>query len=209
MKYEDIIKPLILTYSLIVFLLSTITGNSIDENIFRWASGASGALVLIYMAYERYIWRIWIFKRISEFQGIPVLHGTWKGTIQFDKDENGQPGEKDFYIAINQTLFSISLRTFIDKSEAYSVCATLQKDLSGKLQLSYLYRSGAPYGKRDNNRPHDGACILDIIRSPYLELRGAYFTERKGTGRITQTAHNPRVTEVFEHAIGLEYTPYK
>ncbi|MBU1256424.1 hypothetical protein KKA49_01950 [Patescibacteria group bacterium] len=110
------------------------------------------------------------------------------------------------YLAINQTLTSISVRSFFKKpSESYSIATKLDKQEPNRKQLFYLYKSEAPYSKRDNNRPHDGACVLNIIGSPARELSGSYFTERKGAGIIKLNKHSFHFTETFDDAEKLKY----
>ena len=37
--------------------LATLTGDSIDKNGLRWLSGVAGAIVLVLLAYDRWLWR--------------------------------------------------------------------------------------------------------------------------------------------------------
>lgn len=95
------IQSSIFIFAIIIFLVSTVTGNSIDDNLFRWISGITSAVVIILMTYDRWIWKWPVFRIISEALGVPVLHGTWKGLLNYEKDENGNSGEVDVYVAIN------------------------------------------------------------------------------------------------------------
>lgn len=203
MAFSKYIKPIIYIYSLFLIFLAFLTGKSIDENILKWASGGAGFLTLVYFIYEKWVWKWPVFRILSEFQGVPVLHGTWKGLIEYDKDANGNPGSKEIYLVINQTLFSIDIRFFIDTSESFSVCASFQKEQSKRLQLIYTFRSSAPYGKRDTNPRHDGTAVLDVISKPKHELIGSYFTDRNTSGRINLKECKNCICESYSQAVSL------
>lgn len=68
-----------------------------------------------------------------------------------------------------------------------------------------MYKSEAPYGKRDTNRPHDGAVVFDIVGNPVKKLLGSYFTDRKGAGTVTLDEYSSVLTENFDDAEKLDY----
>jgi hypothetical protein len=175
--------------------------------LFRWISGATSAVIIIWTAYDKWVWRWPLFSKLSELLGISPLYGTWKGILRFESDASGKKGKVEIYLSINQTLSTISVRSFFKKpSESYSVVAKIEKLKSNRKQLMYLYKSEPPYGRRKKNRPHDGACVLNIIGKPVKELSGSYFSERNGAGTIKLTKHNPHLSETFEGASKLEYS---
>lgn len=207
MDKSNIIKGSIVLYSILIFLLSFLTGKSIDDNWFRWISGTMSAVILAWAAYDNWIWRQGVFKKITQLFRIPVLHGTWKGVLKYEKDKSGKGGEVDVYVAISQTFTSVSVRSYFKKpSESRSIVAKIEKEDPNRKNLVYVYKSEAPYGKRDNNRPHDGACVLNIVGNPVKKLSGSYFTERKGAGIIMLYKHSDLLAENFEDAEQLEYT---
>lgn len=206
MKEQQIIKIVIFIFSVLIFILSFITGKSIDDNLFRWVSSLASLIVIIWTIYDKFVWRKWIFKKLTQLLTIPILYGTWKGTLKYEKDEFEKNGEVDVYVAVNQTLTSVTVRAFFKKpSESRSIIAKIEQIDSDRKELVYVYRSLAPYGKRDNNRPHDGTCVLNIIGNPVKKLSGSYFTERKGTGTILLDKYSNILTENFEDAEQLEY----
>lgn len=205
MNQQRIIKTAILLYSVLIFVLSFVTRQSIDDNLFRWLSGATSLVVIIWTAYDKWIWRKWIFKYLAQFLGVPILYGTWKGKLKFESDEKGLSGETDIYVAINQTFTSVSVRSFFKKpSASKSVTAKIEEETDRK-KLVYLYKSEAPYSKRDNNRPHDGASVFDIVGNPVKKLLGSYFTDRKGAGTVVLDRYSCMLAENFEDAEQLEY----
>lgn len=206
MSNQQIIKAAIFLYSILIFLLSFMTGESIDENLFRWISGITGLVVILWTIYDKWIWRMWIFQYMAQFLSIPILYGTWKGKLKYERDENGSPGEVDVYVAINQTLSSISVRSFFKKpSGSKSITAKIENEDPDRKKLVYLYKSEAPYGKRDNNRPHDGATVFDIVGNPVKKLLGSYFTERNGAGTVILDMYSSTLSENLEDAEKLKY----
>ena len=205
MKYSDLIKYSIFAYSIFLLVVSTLLGASIDSNILKWMSVGTSLLIFIWFSYERWIWKWPLFNKISHYYfGVPVLHGTWKGILEFESDQNGEKGSVDIYVSINQTLTAIHICSFFTKpSESNSIATSIYKDYKNRPQLYYLYKSEAPHGKRDTNRPHDGAVILNIIGSPVRELSGSYFTDRKGAGQIKLQYYNRKASETLEEAIQL------
>jgi hypothetical protein len=202
MKHKDLIKPIILIFAAILLIISFLTGKSIDTNLLRWTSGITSTITILWFIYERWIWRYSIFQKLSHYHfKTPVIHGTWKGTLAYQTDANGKEGEVDIYLSIQQTLTTIQIRAFFEKpSQSYSIASVIQEAPNGTLQLQYIYRSEAPYNGRENNRPHDGTVILEIIGEPVKELRGSYFTERKGSGEIVLKQHSTTKAESLESA---------
>ncbi len=203
MKNEQQIRWVIALYSLVLLCFSLTTSDSIDQNMFRWVTEATYLVVIIYTIYEKWMWRWPLFKKISEAVGSPDIHGTWKGTLEFKKDFSGNPGKVDLYLSINQTLSCIMVQSFVSTSKSYSITAKIVKAPSGKFQLVYIYRSEALHGNRDENRPHDGAGVLDLIGSPVRELNGSYFTDRTGSGVIKLTKCTTKLAETFDEASNI------
>lgn len=206
MHHQDLIKPIIFIYTILVFLVSLLTNLSIDQNIFRWMTGITSIVVFIWILFEKWIWKWYIFRSLSIQLGTPVLHGTWKGVLKYDKDAFKKSGKVDLYVSIHQTLTTIYIKSYFKKpSESCSIVAKIDKVEPNQFRLSYLYKNEAPYGKRTKNRPHDGACVLNIIGNPARELSGGYFTERGGTGTIKLNKYNPKVSETLDEALKLKY----
>jgi hypothetical protein len=206
MTNKNQIQIIIILYAIVIFITSFVTGKSIDDNWFRWISGATSVVVLVWTAYDKWVWRMGFFKYLAWFLHIPILHGTWKGKLKYERDENGNSGEVDIYVAINQTLSSISVRSFFKKpSASKSITAKIEKEEPDRKKLIYMYKSEAPYGKKDNNRPHDGASVFDIVGNPVKKLLGSYFTDRKGAGAVVLDKYCSILAENFGDAEQLEY----
>ncbi len=90
------IRIVIALFAGFIFGMASLTGDSIDENGLRWASAAASGVILLVLAYERWVWRWPLISRLAEWTNRPVLHGTWKGTLEFERDASGNPGSIDF-----------------------------------------------------------------------------------------------------------------
>lgn len=202
MKHSDLIQVSIFLYSIVLIVISVLSGDSIDANILKWVSGATSFLVFVWFLYDRWIWKWTLFSKIAHhyFQ-VPIMHGTWKGKLYYESDKDEKQGNVDIYVCIDQTLTSIHIRSFFEKpSESNSIATKIVKSYQNKLQLYYLYKSEAPHGKRDDNRPHDGVVVLNIIGEPVRELSGSYFTDRRGAGQVRLSQYKSKISETIEEA---------
>jgi hypothetical protein len=179
-------RGIIFAFAGAIFLIATITGKSIDQNGYRWAGMVISGVILALTVFERWAWRWPLVQRLSVLAGTPLLHGTWVGKLNFERNANGKPGSTNFYMVINQTFTTVSVRSFfgeLTKSQSYSVVSTFERTIPGRMQLVFTYRSEALYSQREKNRPHDGTAVLNII-SDTNTMEGGYFTERGGAGTM-------------------------
>src|SRR4051794_39768821 len=95
-------KIVVALAALLAIGVSFATGKSIDQEGYKWISGIAGVIGLLVLAYDRWIWRWPGISKIAEWKGRPVLHGTWKGTLDYEHDTEGNPGSADFYMTFRQ-----------------------------------------------------------------------------------------------------------
>lgn len=201
------IKTIIALFAAIIFGASFITGQSIDSHGLKWISGASSAVIILIFIFDRWAWRWPLIGRITELAGRPIIHGTWKATLQFEKDGAGNPGKLTCYFSIYQTFSTVRIRGFFSTSQSSSLTATIDKIQPNQTRLVFAYRGEAPHGKREQNRPHDGLAMLNIIGRPVEAISGSYFTDRKGgAGTITMTEYSPKISESLEQAKRKKFT---
>jgi hypothetical protein len=198
-------KVIIALFALIMLGVSLITGESIDKNGIRWISGASSAIILLLLIYDRWVWRWPLVRKIAEYSGHPVVRGTWKGTLEYSKDGDGRPGVTDIFMSIDQTYSTIVVRGFVGTSESHSLSASIDRPISNQRRLVYAYHSGAPHAKRNQNRPHDGTALLNIVGIPVEAISGSYYTDRGGTGEIVLTEHTFKLSESYKQASARKY----
>lgn len=104
-----------------VLAIVLITGQSIDRNGYKWISGIAGAIALILLTYDRWVWRWPLIRKVAEWTGTPVLHGTWKGTLAYEADADGKPGSTDFFMTVQQTYSDIEIHAYVSTSESHSM----------------------------------------------------------------------------------------
>ena len=194
------IRLIIALFAGLMVGIATLTGDSIDKNGLRWASGAASAVILLVLVYDRWVWRWPMIKRIAEWTNRPVLHGTWKGTLEFERDAAGQPGSIDFYMTIHQTYSTIEVDGHVSTSSSHSRSAALERPRSGQRLLWFIYQSEAPIPEQAQNQPHYGAAKLRLVGSPVTEITGSYWTARGGAGIMRFTEHTSTTHDSFEAA---------
>ena len=189
-----------------MFGLSALTGDSIDQQGLRWLGVIAGGITLLLLAFDRWLWRWPGLRLISELTGTPVLHGTWRGHIDYLTDGKGNPGTIEVYMAIHQTYSDLSLRCHFPKagSVSWSLAASLSRD-NHRHQLLYVFQQQAPAPQRDENRPTQGACDLEIVGRPVEEIAGSYYTERGGKGTVAYDGHSAKVAGSSSQALRLTY----
>lgn len=191
----------------LLLLAAWFTGDSLDDNFLRWASGAASAVVLLFLVYDKWAWRWPGIRKVAEWAGKPVIHGTWRGELHYERDQHGQPSSIRYYLAVDQTFSRVQLRAFVARSESHSITAVIERPMPTRRQLVFAYHSAAPLDARDDNRPHDGTAVLSIVGIPVEELTGSYYNERPGRGSIELTEHTKKIAESFGHAERQTYKP--
>lgn len=183
-----------------IFLIALVTGQTIDKVALRWLSLVTTGVILLLLAYDRWVWRWPIIRKVAEFAGRPVIRGTWKGQLEYERDADDKPGSTIFFLVVDQSFSNVQVRAFVSTSESYSLTATIARALPTRRQLIYAYRSEAPYTGRDENRPHDGTAVLALIGIPVEEITGSYYNDRQRRGTIRLTEHRSKLAESFEQA---------
>lgn len=191
-----------------MILISALTGDSIDQEGLRWIGGVTGGIILVLLAFDRWCWRWWGVRRIVELTGSRVIHGTWRGTLEYQNDGAGQPGSQPMYMSVHQTYSSVEVFCFFpeSKSESWSLTAAIEKG-SHRHILRYVYRQQADAPDRDKNRPTEGVCELRLVGRPVHEISGSYYAERGGKGTIRFDGVSKRVAGSAADASSLKYKP--
>jgi hypothetical protein len=183
------------------------TGQSIDRNGYKWISGIAGAIALILLAYDRWVWRWPLIRRVAEWTGTPVLHGTWKGTLTYDADADGNSGSTDFFMTVQQTYSDIEIHSYVSTSESHSMAVKLDRPSRGQKVLWFIYRSEAPILGQATNRPHHGGVKLNLVGSPVSEIHGSYWTDRRGRGELRFSEYSKKPYGSFAQTQAGTYGP--
>ena len=187
--------------------LSALTGDSIDENGLRWLGGVAGGITLVLLAFDRWIWKWPVVRKLTELAGSRVIHGTWRGTLNYERDADGHPGHQPVFMALHQTYSSVRVRCYFPTtgSESASLVAAIEQD-SHRHVLRYIYRSEVPAPERDRNRPTEGTVELRLVGRPVEEISGSYYAERNAArGTISFDGYCKKVAGSGGQATRLPY----
>jgi hypothetical protein len=157
--------------------------------------------------YEAWGWR---YVPLPRPLGVPNLNGTWQGTLtSLWKDGSGtSPEPIPAYLAIQQTLTSISVRLFTKESQSLQIAGAISKMEAGDPAISYVYRNTPRVDLRIEVSPmHHGAAILTIYDGQVTRIAGDYWNERQGKGSISFDMHASARARSFEEASSMEYQP--
>jgi SMODS-associating 2TM, beta-strand rich effector domain len=192
--------------ALLVVVIVVVTGQSIDENGYKWISGIAAGITLGLLAYDRWVWRWPLIRKLAEWTGTPVLHGTWKGTLDYEADADGNPGSIDFYMTVQQTYSEVEIHSYVSTSESHSMASKLERPSRGQRLLWFIYRSEAPVLGQQTNRPHHGGTKLVLVGSPVHEIHGSYWTDRRGRGELRFDEYSKKAYGSFSEALAGSYT---
>jgi hypothetical protein len=201
------IRVIILLAAGSMFVLSTVTGDSIDHQGLRWIGGVTGGITVLLLAFDRLVWRWPLIRPLSELGGARVIHGTWRGTLHYTRDADGNPGEQPIFMAVRQTYSTVKVRCYFPTtgSESVSLMAAIERD-DHRHVLRYVYRSDSDAPDRDTRRATEGTTELRLVGRPVEEIQGAYYVERNGgKGTIVFDAHSPKVAGSAQQAARLTY----
>jgi hypothetical protein len=206
------IRAVVALLAAIMFGLSALTGDSIDEQGLRWLGGSIGAITLLFLAFDRWIWRWPGVRWLVELAGNRAVHGTWRGTLYYERDQHGNPGSRSVYLAIRQTFTTVKLRCYFPPeentnkgTESFSIMATMEKGDHRHL-LRYVFATENDYDDLADRPSTEGTAKLRVVGRPVIGLSGSYYVERNGgRGKIIFDGHSAKVAGSDAEAAGLTY----
>jgi hypothetical protein len=159
------------------------------------------ALVFGFSLYERWGWRWQLLHKLRVVK-TPVVIGTWRGDLTSSFQE--APGT--VYLAVSQTLTTVSVRLLSADSTSVSIAGGVAKTESGFPVIAYNFRNRPRVALRHNgSEMHYGGALVEIIGDPAAGLDGEYWTERATKGEFKPRAHSPVIAQTFEEAEKLLY----
>lgn len=175
-------------------------GVSLDASYLRPYSFAVGAVILCFLAFEQWLWRV---KPIARLVSRPVLRGTWKGQLMsswIDPATGKQILPIDAFLVIRQTYSTISVSLVTAESASISLVASLDAPRGAVTTVSATYRNSPRLLLQDRSRIHHGAVVLEVHESPTSRLTGAYWTDRDTKGELRFEGRSPRLHTDFAGA---------
>jgi hypothetical protein len=164
-------------------------------------------LILVGIVFERWVWR-WTPLH-PHLVGTPVVRGTWRGELRsmWVNRETGQvPPPKTAYLAIDQSLFTVTVRMLTDESESDQLVGSISKLPNGKWTIAYAYHNTPDLPLRDRSRPHSGGAVLTVLGEPPDRINGEYWTDRDSKGTYAMDARSRAIAQSFAQAQGLTYS---
>lgn len=200
------IRIVIALAALSMLALSALTGDSIEREGLRWLGAVAGGITLLLLAFDRWIWRWPLVRKLTELGSTRVIHGTWRGTLRYAADADGAPGEQPIVMAVHQTYSTVQVRCYFptNNSESWSLASSIERGAHRHV-LRYIYRQQAAAPDRDLNRPTEGVCELALVGRPVDEISGSYYAERGGKGTIAFNGYSRKVAGSGSQAQRLSY----
>lgn len=141
-----------------------------------------GAVLLFALfAWPWPLFRGWLVKR-------PDLRGSWKATLYSDW-EDPETGQRvapiEAYMVIRQTLTTLSMRLFTEKSRSVLVAHAIEPEPDGLFGLSAVYRNSPKIEFQGKESAiHHGALLIEVHEVAPNSLEGHYWTDRGTRGTI-------------------------
>lgn len=177
--FSVIVGLVILTTGIKYMLLSS---EEVNLNFFISCFSASTTVcTTASILFCSYLWKFKLFN--GWFVLIPVLNGTWKGSLTSSWNNQSKP--INITLEIRQSLFKISCTMITDESKSESISFDyIIDENSQQNKLIYIYRNTPKSSHRGNSPIHYGSVILEIGNNT---LNGMYWTDRKTIGDINLT----------------------
>jgi hypothetical protein len=167
-------------------------------------------LLLLAIIFDGWVWR-WrpLHPHVI---GTPVVRGTWRGTLTSlwpDPALAGRPRPpKRAYVAIDQTLFTVSVRMLTDESESDQLVGGIAKLPNAKWKIAYNYQNTPDLPLRATSRPHLGGAVITVLGVPPDALEGEYWSDRDTKGTFRMDARNPAIAQSYAQAEALSFGPF-
>lgn len=162
-----------------------------------------GVITFVVGLFNKYAWawaifRGWYVKR-------PDLRGTWKVKFRSSwiNPETSEPiPAKIAYVAIRQSLTSLSFRLMTDESRSVLIAYSIEQQEEDDLfKLVGVYRNEPRIEfQGDRSEIHHGAFSLEIHGVPVVELEGHYWTDRGTKGSMKLTHRITKYCDTYEQA---------
>jgi len=182
-------------------LILLASGGSLKASWAEPLGYAATVVVLLLLAYDRWVWRWPVARRLS---GRPVLHGTWRIELRTSYEARKEEVIRA-YLIVRQTYSNISAAMLFDRSSSTSMSADLVVE-SGRWVLYYVFRSDKLTLEREGNPPARGAAQLTVATRPSTHLEGDYWMEHGTRGYVRTTGYIPALYDSYRSADAATYS---
>lgn len=138
-------------------------------------------LFLFFMLFDNYFWRLPV---VINLIGVPNINGRYTGELTSSHTiDNEQNGTYPAVIEIKQSLTSVIVNLYTERSCSYSLIASICKNQNGNYEIAYIYQNQTSAMASDADmRDHHGAVLLEISQDGKM-LSGNYFNNPRERGR--------------------------
>lgn len=145
------------------------------------APTAVGLLLAMFWVFNELIWK---FYPIRKLFNIPNINGRYEGELtSTHTEDNEQNGTYKIAIEIKQSLTSIKVFLYTERSCSHSLIASLGWNSNNNYELMYTYQNRtSAMKKNDDMRDHKGATFLEIFDDG-KKIIGTYFNNPRERGR--------------------------
>lgn len=161
-----------------------------------------GTIVLVVGVFARWGWawplfQGWYVKR-------PDVRGTWQVDLQSSwinlETNEGIPPIKA-YIAVRQTLTTLSLRLMTPESKSRLIAHSIELSDDGIYRIAGIYRNEPRVELQgDRSEIHHGSLLLEVYGTPPTSMEGHYWTDRGTRGTMTISRKKEKLFDNFEAA---------
>jgi hypothetical protein len=168
-----------------------------------WPFGTVAAVMaLLYSWFERYGWRLPLLRG---FVNRPDISGTWKVILRsewIDPKTGEPPAPIICFMAVRQTLSSLSMRLMTKESSSWLVAHSIFRSDDDIYRVATVYMNEPRLDLRgDRSEIHYGAFLLRLVGSPVAKLEGHYWTDRHTRGSLVLTDRIADLLETYDVAL--------
>jgi SMODS-associating 2TM, beta-strand rich effector domain len=193
-------QVIVAVVALVWLFLALATGQALSPTPLKLYSVAGSAVALLALAYEYSIWR---WTPVRKLTGVPLLAGTWRGTITSSYASPGGAPTPPIPAAarVAQTASTITITILTTESSSLSRHARLARLSDRRWSLSWFYENTPRTSVRHRSERHCGSADATLGNSNDEVLVGGFFTDRLTRGELKFDEWSPSMYGTADAAL--------